>query len=114
MPVTTKNAVLWDVTPCGSLTTAVSEERSNFIIRMTIIGEPGASAATTTDESCEEIHRRRYVPPKLRFLQEPYGLTAQKTAFVSSIVLQLRLCYFSSPHIHAACTVHLIFKIITI
>jgi hypothetical protein len=34
-----KNAVFWDVTPCGSCTTDVSEERSSSIIRVTRIGE---------------------------------------------------------------------------
>jgi hypothetical protein len=41
---------------------------------------------------------RRYVPPKCRFLQEPHGVTSQKTAFficrtvhINQIKLGLRL-----------------------
>jgi demethoxyubiquinone hydroxylase (CLK1/Coq7/Cat5 family) len=44
--VTKKNAVFWDVTPCGSCKNRVSEERSASIIRVTRIGELGTSAVT--------------------------------------------------------------------
>jgi hypothetical protein len=47
MAVTMKNTVFWDVTPCGSLRTDVSEERNVSIIRMTRIGEPGTLAVTS-------------------------------------------------------------------
>jgi hypothetical protein len=36
-----KNAVFWDVTPCGSVRTDVSEETSDSIIRVKRIGELG-------------------------------------------------------------------------
>jgi hypothetical protein len=36
-----KNGVFWDVTPCGSVRTDVSEELSASIIRVTRIGELG-------------------------------------------------------------------------
>jgi hypothetical protein len=39
MAVTRKNAVFWDVTPCGSCKTDVLEEHSASIIRVTRIGE---------------------------------------------------------------------------
>jgi hypothetical protein len=42
--VTVKNAVLWNVTLCGS---DVSEERSTSIIRVTRIGELGTLAVTS-------------------------------------------------------------------
>jgi hypothetical protein len=35
---------------------------------------------------------RCYVPPKCRFLQEPHGVTSQKTAFFS-IVVGITICY---------------------
>jgi hypothetical protein len=37
--VTMKNAVFWNVTPCSSVRTDVSEERSASIIRVTKIDE---------------------------------------------------------------------------
>jgi hypothetical protein len=45
---TLKNAVLWDVTPCGSCKTCVSEELINSIIRGTRIGEVGTLAVKET------------------------------------------------------------------
>jgi hypothetical protein len=41
--VTLKNAVFWDVTPCGSLSTDVSEELSGSIIRVTRNSEQGTT-----------------------------------------------------------------------
>jgi hypothetical protein len=52
--------------------TDVAEELSASIIRVTRIGEPGTTLAATSN---------RYVPPKRRFLQEPQGVTSQKTPF---------------------------------
>jgi hypothetical protein len=61
----------------------VSEERSAFIIRMTGIGEVGTTLAVTSNRFT--LHRnnlwRRYIPPKRRFLEEPHGVTSQKTVF---------------------------------
>jgi hypothetical protein len=42
-----KNGVFWDVTPCGSYRTDVSEELSAFIIRVTRISETGTTLAVT-------------------------------------------------------------------
>jgi hypothetical protein len=50
--------------------TDVSEELSASFIRVTRIGELGTTLAVTRNR-----------PPKLRFLQEPHGLTSQKTPF---------------------------------
>jgi hypothetical protein len=47
--VTMKNGVFWDVTPCGSCKNDVSEERSDSFIRVTIIGELGATLAVTNN-----------------------------------------------------------------
>jgi hypothetical protein len=42
-----KNGVFWDVTPCCSLRTDVSEELSASFIRVTRTGELGTLAATS-------------------------------------------------------------------
>jgi hypothetical protein len=55
--------------------TDVSEERGASFIRVTKIGELGTTQAA----------RRRQVPPKRRFLQEPHGVTTQKTPFIKII-----------------------------
>jgi hypothetical protein len=44
-----KNAVFWDVTPCGSCKTDVSEKLSASFIRVTRIGELGATLALTSN-----------------------------------------------------------------
>jgi hypothetical protein len=56
--------------------TDVSEELSAFFIRVTRIGELGTTLAVTSNR------RKLYVPPKRRFLQEPHGVTSQKTTFL--------------------------------
>jgi hypothetical protein len=52
--------------------TDVSEEPGASFIRVTKIGELGTTQ-----------HNRRHVPPKRRFLQEPHGVTTQKTPFLT-------------------------------
>jgi hypothetical protein len=44
-----KNGVLWDVTPCGSLRTDVSEELSASFNRVTRIGELETTLAVTSN-----------------------------------------------------------------
>jgi hypothetical protein len=56
----------------------VSEELSASFIRVTRIGELGTLAVTTNRHT---LRRRRYVPPKRPLLQEPHGVTSQKTPF---------------------------------
>jgi hypothetical protein len=68
--VTMKNAVAWDVMSCGSCKNRVSEELSASIIRVTRIGELGTTLAYETS-----------------FLQEPHGITSQKTAFCLNKIL---------------------------
>jgi hypothetical protein len=51
MAVTMNNGVFWDVTPCGFLTTDVSEECTASIIRVTGIGEIRTTIAVTTNRS---------------------------------------------------------------
>jgi hypothetical protein len=69
--------------------TDVSEEVSAFIT-VTRIGDLGTTLAVTSNRRTlrRNIPRflspwwwRRYVPPKRRLLQEPHGLTSQKTPF---------------------------------
>jgi hypothetical protein len=50
--------------------TDVSEGRIASIVMVERISELGTTLTV-----------RRYVPQKLRFLQEPHGVTSQKTAF---------------------------------
>jgi hypothetical protein len=60
--------------------TDVSEEPGASFIRVTKIGELQLQLAT--DVRCEEIQ----VPPKRRFLQEPHGVTTQKTPFFNFFI----------------------------
>jgi hypothetical protein len=46
-----KNGVFWDVTPCGSFKTDVSEELSASFIRATRIGELGTTLALSSSET---------------------------------------------------------------
>jgi hypothetical protein len=56
--------------------TDVSEELSATFIRVTKIDELGTTQAATSNR-----RTLRQVPPKRRFLQEPHGVTTQKTPF---------------------------------
>jgi hypothetical protein len=47
--VTMKNGVFWDVTPCGSVRTDVSEEPGASFIRVTRISELGTTLAATSN-----------------------------------------------------------------
>jgi hypothetical protein len=60
--------------------TDVSEELSASFIRVTRIGDLGTTLAVTSNRRTLR-RRRRYVPPKRQFLQEPHGVTSQKTPF---------------------------------
>jgi hypothetical protein len=69
--------------------TDVSEERSvSIIIKVTRIGELRKTLAVG-----------RYVPPKRRFLQEPHGVTFQKTAFfiVTAVKISHLTGHFDRP-----------------
>jgi hypothetical protein len=59
----------------GLVRTGVSEELSASFIRVTRIGELGTTPAVTSNRST------------LRFLQEPHGVTSQKTPFFTYIML---------------------------
>jgi hypothetical protein len=80
--------------------TDVSEEPGTSFIRVTGIGELGtAQAETSNRRTLRRILRRRQVPPKRRFLQEPHGVTTQKTPFfivtavkTSNLIMVLLFC----------------------
>jgi hypothetical protein len=65
--------------------TDVSEERGASFIRLKRISELGTMVTVTSDRLVHRFlspcWRRHYFPPKRRFLQEPYGVTSQKTPF---------------------------------
>jgi hypothetical protein len=46
-----KNAVFWDVSPCGSVSADVSEQRVASMIRVERIGELGKTLALTSNWS---------------------------------------------------------------
>jgi hypothetical protein len=74
-----KNAVFWDVTPLALVKTDVSEDRIASIIKVTRINELGERLAVTSNR--RTLRKNTYFPTKRRFLQEPYGIKSQKTAF---------------------------------
>jgi hypothetical protein len=75
MAVTMRNSVFWDVMLFGSCKNGCFGENIVSIIMATRICELGTTLVVTSNQW------RRYVAPKLRFLQEPHGATSQKTAF---------------------------------
>jgi hypothetical protein len=83
------NGIFWDVKPCGSCKTHVSEELSSSIIRVTRIGELGTLAVSSNQRTL------RQVPPKRRFLLEPHSVTSQKTPPRRPQILQ-SLMWFTS------------------
>jgi hypothetical protein len=78
-----KNGVFWDVTSCGFCKNRRFEETSAFIIRVTRIGELGTTANVVyISPILVTLMMEALVPPKRRFLQEPHGVTSQKTSFL--------------------------------
>jgi hypothetical protein len=75
--------------PVALVRTDVSEERGASFIRVTRIGELGTTQAATL--------------PKRQFLQEPHGVTSQKTPFFivtavkTSNLLSFSLLFHSIP-----------------
>jgi hypothetical protein len=88
--VNMKNAVFFDVTPFGSC------KNQSF-------GGPHYLHHQGDKNSWPRIFSRRYVPSNCRFLQEPHGVTSQKTAFVivtavktSNLTSQTLLNYYGT------------------
>jgi hypothetical protein len=59
--------------------TAFSEEPGTSFITVTKIGELGTTQAANSNR--RTLRRRRQVLPKRRFLQQPHGVTTQKSPF---------------------------------
>jgi hypothetical protein len=74
--------------------TEVSEDPSASIIRVTRISELGTTLDVTSN--------RRWVPPKLQFLQVPRGVTSQKRTFLElKFVLENdALCFLAGKMIN--------------
>jgi hypothetical protein len=53
MVVTMKNAIFWDVMPCGSCKNRISEECITSIIRVTRISALGTTIAVTSNQSMQ-------------------------------------------------------------
>jgi hypothetical protein len=90
-----KNGVFWDVMPCGSCKNRRFGGTSSSFIKVTRIGELGTTLAATSNR---RTLRRSW------FLQEPHGLTSQKTPFfivtavkTSNLTQQKRIFDSSNP-----------------
>jgi hypothetical protein len=82
--VTMKNAVFWDVTPCGSCKNRYFGEMYR-LHQIVFLRSVRRLLVTVNDVPSSPIFSpwwlTLYVPPKCRFLQEPHGITSQKTKF---------------------------------
>jgi hypothetical protein len=87
-----KNDVFWDVRPCGSCKkTRYEEIRSVRRLLVTASVVPSSPILVT-------LMKEVLVPPKHHFLQEPHGVTSQKTPFfivtaVKTSNLTCDICY---------------------
>jgi hypothetical protein len=95
-------AFSWMLRRVALVRTEVLEELSASFIRVSRISELGITLAVT---SVFLVHwflspwwRRRYVTPKRRFLQEPHGVTSQKTQFF--IVTAVKTPNLTCPPVH--------------
>jgi hypothetical protein len=70
-----KNGVFWVVTPCGSCKNRRFEGTWHLLRQGEKIGELGTTQATTSNRRTLRRNTKR------RFLQEPHGVTTQKTPF---------------------------------
>jgi hypothetical protein len=76
--------------------TDVSEELSASFIRVTRISELGTTQAATSNRRTLRRNTKyisSQVPSKRRLLQEPHGVTSQKTPFLK-IKLQFMIRYY--------------------
>jgi hypothetical protein len=91
MAITMKNAVYGMLRSVGLVRTVVSEELKAFIIRVTRIAELGRTSAVSSNRRTANIVPSSLIlvtlimealrSSKSLFLQEPHGLTSQKTTF---------------------------------
>jgi hypothetical protein len=80
--VTMKNGVFWDVTPCGSC----KSRRFGGTWRLLHQGDSLLLVFFLVHRFLSPWWRRRQVPPKRRFLQEPHGVPSQKTPLFKGYV----------------------------
>jgi hypothetical protein len=84
-----KNAVFWDVSPCGTCKNRCFGGINTSVSRVTRIGEIGTLAVTSNRNMLRKILYERgssSVTPKRWFLQESHGVTSKKTAFFVNII----------------------------
>jgi hypothetical protein len=78
--VTMKNVVFGDVTPCGSC----NNRRFQRTYRLCDQGDKNRRARNNVRSNWKPKQApKKYVPPKRLFLQQPHGVTSQKTALFS-------------------------------
>jgi hypothetical protein len=102
-----KHGVFWDVTPCGSCRTDVSEEPSASFIRVTKIDELGTTLAATRNRRTLRSVRRLLIAasvvpsspilvnlmkealgsPETSVLIKPHGITSQKRPFFTGHIV---------------------------
>jgi hypothetical protein len=93
--VTMKNGVFWDVTPCGFY----KNRRFGGTWRLLHQVDKNRYVGCYLQLVLFLVHRflspwwrRRQVPPKRRFLQEPHCVTSQKTQFFRKVVYSRSCC----------------------
>jgi hypothetical protein len=80
--VTMKNGVFWVVTPCGSC-----KNRRTLVFLRSVRRLLVAACVVPSSPFFVTLMKERQVPPKRRFLQEPHGVTTQKTPFFNEAVV---------------------------
>jgi hypothetical protein len=104
--VTMKNVVCWDVTPCGSCKNrrlggtwrllhqddknrwSRNNTSCNWYFFVAYVGCQLQLVLLLVHRFLSPWWRRRQVPPRRRFLQEPHGVTSQKTTFFISCLVR--------------------------
>jgi hypothetical protein len=94
-PVSMKNAVVWDVKPCGLHHQGDKNRRArnnvSSVFRLLV-----TAIVLLPCRFLSTWWWRRYVPKKRRFLQEPHGVTSQKTPFfIATAVKTSNLTYWT-------------------
>jgi hypothetical protein len=86
--MTTKNGIFWDGIPCSSCKNRSFGGTGASFIRVTGIGELVTASIVTSSPILVTLMKEAPVPPKRRFLQEPHGITSQKTPFLTVELVQ--------------------------
>jgi hypothetical protein len=72
-----------------------SEERISPIIRVTRLGDLGTTLAVTSNQNALLADDGHDVPSKRRYLQQPHGVTSQKTTI---LILETALHHIIQLH----------------